>query len=111
MDNLVTTNPETWGQARWPLPRPSVIRKNADFNDSRNRSFMRVGAKDARALQLRRGHTWWWCALPATSVISGMVKDVPNMHEYIRARTRRYRVVAIGRMIEAKRSVGVYALK
>ena len=111
MDNLVITNPTTWSQARWPLPRPVVIRKNAQFKDLLNRSFMRVGKEDANCMRLKRGYNWWWCALPATSVLNGMVKNVPNMHEYVRSKLRRYRVVAIGRMMEPKRCVGVFALQ
>ena len=72
---------------------------------------MRVGKNDARHMQLRREYNWWWCALPSTSVLNGMVKNVPNVNEYVRSKLRRYRVVAIGRMIEPKRCVGVFALQ
>ena len=111
MDDLVNRSPTTWAQSRWPLPRPSVIRKNADFKDQKKRSYMKVGPNDAKELRLRKAHKWWWCALPATSVTSGMLQIAPNNKDRIHGPIRVYTVVAIGRMVDARRGLGVVALK
>ena len=111
MDDLIITNPSTWAQARWPFPRPTVIRTNADFKDDKQRSFMAVGDHDRANLRLRRGHRWFWCALPPTSVQTGMVRPVPNLRDIIRAGRVHYRVIGIGRMVDPKRGLGIVALK
>ena len=72
---------------------------------------MKVGPNDAKALRLRRGQAWWWCALPAASFTTGMLRISPNNKDRIRAPFRVYTVVSIGRMVDAKRGLGIVALK
>ena len=99
-------DPTTWSEAKWPLPRPSVIRKNSDFKDRLGQSFMKVGNEDAAYLRLRKSLNWWWVA----TNVSKNNKQF-NLQDKIRSPLRQYTIVAIGRMIDPKRCVGIVALK
>ena len=72
---------------------------------------MRVGPGDIRTLRLRREYKWYWCALPPTSVQTGMMRSVPNVRDVVLTVRRPYRVVRIGRMVDPKRGLGIVALQ
>ena len=106
MDKLVNVKPQNWTHAKWPLPRPGVIRKHAAFTDKLDRSYMKVGPSDAIALGLKKGYKWWWYALPNANV-----RVVPNVKDKVHGPFRTYTICRIGRMTDPKHGIGVIAFR
>ncbi len=104
----VQTDTHTWQTSRWPLPKPSIVRKNAQLKDSEGRSYVRMSKSNAIKLGIHAGGHWWWYALPIPSQRNEKrgqpvaVGDRISMYGMGRRRVR-----AIGWGIERNRSVGV----
>ena len=61
---MITQDPQTWHEARWPYPRPDTIRKQCTSADSNMRCYLAIAEEDMRHLGLSTRQTWHWCVLP-----------------------------------------------
>jgi hypothetical protein len=105
---MINTNPATWYDARWPYPRPSVIRQNCQWVDYSGRCYIAVSGDDAGHLGLNRFMQWYWCALPASKS-----KDVGPLEvgDKIKSDRGTHSVRDVSLDVMPRRSVMIVAIK
>ena len=104
----VRTNTNTWQTSRWPLPKPSAVRSNAQLKDTQGRSYVRMSGRNAVKLGINAGARWWWYALPVPSQrTEHRGQPVAVGERILIPGYGRRRVRAIGWGIERNRAVGI----
>ena len=103
---MLKTHPATWYEARWPYPRPSVIRNKSQWEDAQGRSYVAVDKRDMTHLGLQTYLQWYWCALPASENVVPL--EVGDMIESSRGR---YFVRDVSLDAMPRRKVMIVAIK